>query len=48
MANAGVVTDGRQFFITFQPTPHLEGKHTIFGRVVDGVETFELKKSATG
>lgn len=41
MANRGPGTNGCQFFVTLGPTPHLNGRHTVFGKVVEGIEVVQ-------
>lgn len=48
MAHAGKNTGGSQFFLTFRPTEHLDGRHTVFGRVVEGFDVLPKLQRTEG
>jgi cyclophilin family peptidyl-prolyl cis-trans isomerase len=49
MANSGPNTNGSQFFLCFAAAPHLDGRHTVFGKVIEGLEVLDkLEAAETG
>jgi len=48
MANAGPDTNGSQFFLTFRDTPHLDGRHVVFGKLIEGMDVLKTMEVSDG